>query len=527
MNSVLTDRLEQLRNSGTYLHLGGILHGIEKEGLRVDSSGSISLHPHPRQLGSSLTNSYITTDFSESLLELITPVLNDPAAAIHFLMTIHQYIYLHLDNEYIWASSMPCRIDDASSIPIAQFGTSNIGQMKYIYRVGLEHRYGKMMQSIAGIHYNFSLPGEFWKAYQVLGENQDSLSSFRSSSYFTMIRNFRRHSWLLLFLFGASPALSRSFMGDDTKNLETLRDDTLFLPYATSLRMSDLGYSNAAQSSINICFNQLKTYVKTLTDATHTSHPDYEKIGTVVDGTFRQLSTTILQIGNEYYSDIRPKRVPRSDESALQALKRSGVEYIEVRNTDVNPLLPAGIDLEQAIFLDTFLIGCLLMGDEFINQEECNIIADNQKKVTTRGREPQLRLSGLKGDIGLKEEGLHLIRQFDLVAKLLDELHHTDIYSQSVKAQLEKIEDPSLTPSAQVLQSLKASGLNYSEWVLEISKSHKETIANYPEDTTILEQLSKESKESLARQLTIEETDAVDFTTFLGKYRTGISENDD
>lgn len=527
MNSVLNDRLEQLRNSDAHLLLSGALHGIEKEGLRVDSSGSLSFTPHPRQLGSSLTNAYITTDFSESLLELITPVLTNPADAIHFLTTVHQYTYAQLDKELIWAASMPCRIDDVSEIPIAQFGSSNIGRMKHIYRVGLENRYGKMMQSIAGIHYNFSLPGEFWKSYQALLSNHDSLENFMSSSYFTMIRNFRRHSWLLLFLFGASPALSRSFLREDTRNLESLHDDTLFLPFATSLRMSDLGYSNTAQSSISVCFNHLKTYIKTLIEAMYTSDPNYEKIGTVVDGEYRQLSTTVLQIENEYYSDIRPKRVPRTEESALQALRRRGVEYVEVRNTDVNPLLPVGIDLEQAVFLDTFLITCLLMGDELITPTECKIIADNQTKVTTRGREPLLRLSRLSGEISLKKAGMQLIDQLEPVAELLDHVHHTDVYSQSVQAQHQKLEDPSRTPSAQILQLLKASGLNYNEWVLKISEHHKETIENYAEDEMILGQLSKESTESIIRQTKIEENDTVDFNTFLRKYRTRDVNNDE
>ncbi|MGI9537918.1 MAG: glutamate--cysteine ligase [Desulfocapsaceae bacterium] len=520
MNQILTDQLEKLHNSGTHLHLSGALHGIEKEGLRVDSQGNISLTPHPMELGSSLTNGYITTDFSESLLELITPALTSPAAALHFLEAIHQYTYSHLGEELIWASSMPCRIEDSSSIPIAQFGTSNIGQMKHIYRVGLMHRYGKMMQSIAGIHYNFSLPDDFWNGYQELLNNQDSMKSFVSSAYFSMIRNFRRHSWLLMFLFGASPALSRSFLGEETKNLEPLYDDTLFLPYATSLRMSDLGYSSTAQSSLKICFNQLKTYTKTLAEAMNTPHPSYEKIGVFVDGEYRQLSDTVLQIENEYYSDIRPKRVPDLEESALQALKRGGVQYIEIRSTDVNPLLPVGIDLEQAAFMDTFLIGCLLMGDEFISQEECRIIADNHKKVATRGREPQLLLSGLKGDVALKSEALQLINQFGLVAGLLDQLHKTDLYSRSIKAQLNKVEDPSLTPSAQVVQSLKTSDLNYNEWVLETSKKHKQTFINCPQDIKLQEQLSMESKDSVAKQSQIEASESVDFDTFMRMYRT-------
>lgn len=523
MNPVLTDRIERLRNSGTYVHLSEALHGIEKEGLRVAPSGGISLSPHPAKLGSALTNRYITTDFAESLLEFITPVSTDPGAALHFLETIHQFVYTHLDDELLWASSMPCRIDDVSMIPIARYGTSNIGRMKHVYRVGLEHRYGKMMQSIAGIHYNFSLPETFWEAYRELSEVKDSLQAFTSSSYFAMIRNFRRSSWLLLFLFGASPALSRTFLEGDTQGFDTLLDDTLYLPYATSLRMSDLGYSNTTQSSINICFNQLKTYTKTLTEAINTSHPDFEEIGVIVDGAYRQLSTTILQIENEYYSDIRPKRVPGSEESALQALKRAGVEYVEVRNTDVNPLLPLGMDLEQALFLDTFLIGCLLMGDDFITQTECGIIAANQRKVTTRGREPQLHLSGRNGEIGIEEAGSDLLRQFALVAELLDHTNHTDIYGKAVQAQFEKLQDPSLTPSARILQALEGSGMEYTDWVLDVSRGHRETLVLSPQDATIFKQLSNESRESVVEQLEIEENDTVDFETFLAKYRIGPS----
>ena len=183
------------------------MHGIEKEGLRVDRSGQLSQRPHPEGLGSALTSSNITTDFSESLVELITPVYADPETAIDFLKDLHSFTYCHLGDELLWAGSMPCRIPDPALIPIARYGSSNIGQMKYVYRLGLEYRYGKMMQSIAGIHYNFSLSEDFWRALQTSLENTDDLRRFRSASYFKMIRNFRRHSWLLLYLFGASPAL--------------------------------------------------------------------------------------------------------------------------------------------------------------------------------------------------------------------------------------------------------------------------------------------------------------------------------
>ncbi|MGB3212426.1 MAG: glutamate--cysteine ligase [Desulforhopalus sp.] len=525
MDSILEHQLKLLQNHGTHLLLRGVLHGIEKEGLRVDASGTLSLSPHPKQLGAPLTNSSITTDFSESLLELITPVFTNPAAALNFLKTVHQFTYSSMGEEFIWAASMPCRIPDPSLIPIAQYGESNMGQMKHVYRVGLAHRYGKMMQSIAGIHYNFSIPDEFWRAYQELEKNQETFESFRSSSYFRMIRNFRRHSWLLLYLFGASPAVSRSFLQEKRHNLQTLYTDTLYLPYATSLRMSGLGYSTTAQASLNICFNHLKTYIQSLTKAIHTPYPLYEEIGVKVDGRYRQLSTTILQIENEYYSDVRPKRVPRGEETPLQALKKRGVEYIEVRNTDINPLLPVGIDLHQAIFLDTFLISCLLMGDAFMTSGECKRINENLRNVTTRGREPGLDLLCLNGTIKLKEAGSQLIRQFELTAELLDQLHNTSMYSQAVKIQSEKLHTSSLTPSAQVFDALRTSGLEYTQWTLNMSKEHKETLQTSAQDDEVLKSLALQSKASVAELQEIEASDNMDFDEFLHLYRTGEPNN--
>ena len=526
MNSVLTERLDQLQACGGSSFLTSPMHGLEKEGLRVDNSGNIALTPHPSALGSSLTNGYITTDFSESLLELITPVITDPAEAIDYLTAVHQYIYSHLDEEIIWAASMPCRVDDPSIIPIARFGSSNLGQMKHIYRRGLAHRYGKMMQSIAGIHFNFSLPDTFFETYQKLLRNLDSYQDFKSAAYFAMIRNFRRYSWLLLYLFGASPALSRSFLRDDPKNLEKLGGDTLYLPYATSLRMSDIGYSNSAQSALGICFNQLNTYTKTLREATRTPHPDHEKIGVIREGEYQQLSNTILQIENEYYSDIRPKRVPRGEESALQALNRGGVEYVEVRNTDVNPLLPVGIDLEQALFLDVFLITCLIMDDQIVSREECKVVADNQMIVATRGREPNLMLSSPTGEIELKHAAHRLLEQFTLVAQMLDSTNRTTRYSNAVQQQVDKVDYPSLTPSAQILQSITSSGLDHHEWVLEMSKRHKATLNDLPRDREIFDRLDQESTASINKQREIEESDTIDFATFLRMYRTAPSDSD-
>jgi glutamate--cysteine ligase len=518
LESVLKKQLEQLISTGTYSFLKGALHGIEKEGLRVDYAGQLSRKAHPQGLGSPLTNSNITTDYSEALLELITPVFEAPEAAIRFLENLHRFTSSHLKEELIWPGSMPCHIPDAASIPIAQFGTSNVGQLKHIYRVGLEHRYGKMMQIIAGIHYNFSLPDNFWLRFQEQQGNTETLQSFRSSSYFKMIRNFRRHSWLLLYLFGASPALDDSFLKGKAHKLQTLHDHTLYLPYATSLRMSDLGYSNKVQSSLDICFNQLNTYVDSLDRAIHTYYPPYGKTGVKVDGNYRQLNNNILQIENEYYSDIRPKRVVQSGEKPIHALRKSGVQYIEVRSIDINPFLMVGIDTQQALFIDTFLISCLLMSEEDISPNECKMVRDNQQKVTTRGREPGLLLATPKGEATLTEAGNALFSQIHMTGELLDQVHKTKAYSKSVDDQMRKLENPSLTPSAQVLTALQKTDLNYSQWMLLKCGEHQETFSHSSSNTRVLKDLAQRAKASLEEQQKIEAGDTLDFDQFLAKY---------
>jgi len=324
-------------------HWNGFRKGLEKEGLRVDADGFIAQTPHPEALGSALTNPAITTDYSEALLELVTPVCESTEELLGALDGIHSYVHQHLGDEVLWPLSMPCRLDGDASIPIAHYGTSNIGTLKTVYRRGLAERYGRMMQSIAGTHYNFSMPDSFWENWQKQLGDTGPLSEFRTQQYFWLIRNFRRRSWLLMYLFGASPALDKSFVEGRRHRLDTLDNQTLYEPYATSLRMSDLGYNNQAQSSLDICFNRLETYTQTLDHAIHTSWPPYREIGLFRDGDRIQINDSVLQIENEYYSAIRPKRTTQSGEKPLHALQSRGVEYVEVRCLDLDPFAPQGL----------------------------------------------------------------------------------------------------------------------------------------------------------------------------------------
>jgi glutamate--cysteine ligase len=521
LSAAFEQKLEWLSNQGHAPLLKGILHGIEKEGLRVDLQGQLAETDHPVALGSALTHSHITTDYSEALLEFITPVFKQSGEALDFLTDLHHFTYTKLNGELIWSASMPCHLPDESAIPVARFGSSNVGTLKSVYREGLNYRYGKMMQTIAGIHYNFSLPEALWPEYQKFCNNNDRLQDFRSAAYFTLIRNFRRYSWLLLYLFGASPVLSASFMAGKQHDLEELDKDTLYLPYATSLRMSDLGYSNKAQASLNICFNHLATYAESLHQAINTPYGAYEEIGVKVNGSYRQLNTNILQIENEYYSDIRPKRVTHSGEKPLHALKERGVEYIEVRNTDINPMLPLGIDQTQSDFIDLFLITCLLADDSEISDCECERINDNHDLVVTRGREPGLKLQRKDDEIELIQWGYELLEKIQLTANMMDTVDGSTRYSDSITAQRAKLDNPALTPSAQVLAALQQNGISYEQFVLQQSAKHRDTLLGHQLSEQGSQYLAQQAVESVQEQTEIEASDTQDFDQYLAEYLAG------
>jgi len=511
-------KLEKLQATGQDNLLTELMHGIEKEGLRVTPKGKLSQSDHPQGLGSALTNGVITTDYSEALLEFITPVYKNSLDAINYLTDLHRYTYRHLGEEVIWNTSMPCYLASADDIRIGEYGTSNSGKMKHIYRVGLANRYGKLMQSIAGIHYNFSLSDELWSTLQNMENDPRSLKDYRSDGYFSLIRNFRRQSWLLLYLFGASPALSDSFMKDKEHHLQTLNGHTLYLPYATSLRMGDFGYSNKAQESLNVCFNYLDSYANSLKQAIKTPFPAYSEMGVKVAGEYKQLNDNVLQIENEYYSDIRPKRVANSGEKPVDALIDRGVEYIEVRNTDINPLLPVGIDNSQAQFMDAFLLTCLLQENTEIDADECKCISHNNNLVVNRGREPGLKLSGADGDMPLPELANSILDQVSKVAKALDRVKGGTSFSDSVKAQREKVANSELTPSAIILASLRESGLQFTDWALHVSKQHREDLLSSEIDEKTSEALDEKVRLSVLQQHEMESFDSLDFDQFIDQY---------
>jgi len=521
----LTRRLALLADEKHRAVLGGGLRGIERETLRVDAAGQLARTRHPAALGSALTHPQITTDYAETLLEFITPAQADIATTIASLDSIHRYAYSKLGDELLWSQSMPCALPAEEDIEIAWYGTSNLGTLKHVYRRGLALRYGKAMQCIAGIHYNYSLDERLWR---VLAEDQAaqqpaakrlSAKAYQSEAYLATIRNFRRYSWLLMYLFGASPALSAGFLRGRPHQLEQLSEDTLYLPYATSLRMSDLGYQNDAQSGLRPHENCLDSYVAALTRAVNQPYQPYAELGTKRDGEWIQLSTNVLQIENEYYATIRPKRVIQTGERPIQALCARGVQYIEVRCMDVDPFEPVGISVAAGRLLDAFLLFCALEDSPAITPEEGARHTANFARTVKEGRRPGLLLEHDNGPVSLKQWGEELLERIRPAAELLDSLRGDTAHADTLHAQAAKLADPSLTPSAQVLVALREHGNSFAAFGLAQSERHAAYFRSTAPAAAEVATLDAMAVTSLAEQAAMEAAPHIDFDDYVAAYR--------
>ena len=526
MSSHLDQKLAALSNPDKYALLTKIQRGIEKESLRITPDGKLAQTPHPTALGAALTHGSITTDYSEALLEFITPVNPSIEGSLARLEDIHSYVYQQLDDEILWATSMPCVVSGDDSIPVAQYGSSNVARMKTVYRYGLGNRYGRMMQAIAGIHYNFSMPDEYWHAAWEYSGSEGELQHFITGRYLGLIRNFQRFSWLLIYLYGASPAVCSSFLrGRDDHGLIPFDEKgrSLYLPYGTALRMGGLGYNSDAQKSLNVCYNSLDNYVDALSQGIMQPHPEYSKFKSGENGEYEQLNDSLIQIENEFYSPIRPKRVAQTGETPISALRRGGIEYIEVRCVDVSPFSPVGLDAEQVRFMDTFLLYCLLEDSPPCDEAEQTLQAANMAAVVSRGREPGLMLQTIDGESSLVDQADSLLTHMDGVASVLDLAHGDSKYQQALTQQVQKVGDPELTPSARVLREMKEQDLPFFRLSMSYSLRWGDHFRSRELSPEVEQAFQAETKSSLRAQTELEAAEDISFATYLenfyGQYR--------
>jgi glutamate--cysteine ligase len=519
-HALLDSRLAWLGDRArTHLIRNG-LRGVEKECLRVDARGRLSRERHPPALGAALTHPYITTDYSEALLEFVTPPFATHWELLQFLCDVHAFVNQNIGSERLWPQSMPCVVRPDEDVPIADYGRSNIGRLKTIYRRGLGHRYGRAMQAIAGVHFNFSLPTSFWPTYQEYCRDSRSETAFRSDHYLRLARNYRRHAWMLIYLFGASPAVCKSFPLRPGHDLDSFDSSTWYRRYGTSLRMSDIGYRNKSQAGLKISLNSLEEYVDGLASAVSTPQPDYEQIGVKVDGEYRQLNANVLQIENEYYTAVRPKPVPKSAPRVVSALRSGGIHYVEVRTLDLSVADPVGVNQTQLRFVEALLIYCLLADSPPIDARELAEIDARELLVAREGRRPNIELPANERLVPLAHHGSAIIREIAGVAALLDEA--ASDYTNALEAQRPVLEDATQTPSARMLAEMTERGQGFLEYTLGVASSHHayfESLAESRGRLAALEALASRSSDE-AREL--ERLDTLDFDEYLAAFNAGI-----
>ena len=509
------DAVQQFFGGGQAQVLRGITRGYERECLRVDAAGRLATTAHPRSLGSKLTHPWITTDYSEALLEFITPPSTDPAFPLRFLRDIHRFVAPQLQGEVMWASSMPCVLGQDSEIPIADYGSSNAARFKYVYREGLSLRYGRKMQAIAGAHYNWSLPSDFWLALQDCCPAQGRADDYVSERYFGLIRNFLRYGWLVPYLFGASPALDESFLQGQASNLPVLVPGTRYEPYATSLRMSDLGYHNRAQANLVVSVNSLPEYTQALEAAIRTPDPFYAEIGVREGAHWKQLSANLLQTESEFYAAIRPKRT--GAERPAKALQTRGVEYVEMRLFDLNPFTEIGIAPEQASFADVLLLMCLFRDSPPITSREQAENDENKRRIVNHGRQPDLRLLAHNREQPFRPLAHELFDDMQPFAEMLDAAYGGARYATAMRDLRQRIDQPDRTPSARVLEGLRTHG-GFASYTLELSQQHQRQLQAQPLDEVANAKFLASVLTSLQDQQQLEAQEQGSFEDYVTRY---------
>lgn len=500
--------------------LKGIFRGIERETLRIQKNGNFSESRHPLIIGSPLTHQWITTDFAENLLEFITPTSNSIDYLLSFLKDLHSFVALKIRNERMWPFSMPYCYNEETNIKIAQYGTSNIGQKKTTYRTGLKNRYGELVNTISGVHYNFSLPLKFWKNWKEIKEIKEKthFQDYVSSGYLNLIRNYYRFGWIIPYLFGSSPAISSHFLKNNHKKytFKKNQDSIFYLPWSTSLRISDIGYTNTKIIDLNILFNDLNSYIQSLKKAMETPLEKFINIGIKdVKGNFKQLNTNILQMENELYTQIRPKRKTKNGESLIEALEKRGIEYVEIRSLDINPFSSIGISKNQILLLDVFLIWCALIDAPNMHKKDFLLTTKNWEKIIFEGRKPNqtIYINNKKEKKTLIEISQIIFKDLNQIASILDENENNSLYETACKKIMLFFKNPELTYSAKFLKNLINTDIKKTG--LDLANKYHQKFINRSYSNNHIKFLEKEALLSHEKQKKIEEEDILSFEEYI------------
>ena len=424
-NDSLKSRLNELKDNGFFKDLV-IKRGIEKEFFRVNSEGFISKKAHPKSLGSALKNKYITTDFAEAQVELVTPTFENIDDLYEFLHSLHVFVAQNIDkDEMLWPFSMPPKIKDESEINLGYYHQSGIGLLKHVYRRGLKVRYGATMQCVSGMHYNFSIKQNSFLALINSSDQKDI-----NEIYLGLIRNFKRYYWYVLAEFGQTNVVDKSFVNNRDHNLKSLNEDDMYLENATSLRMSEIGYQSKAQKGLDIKYNSLSSFLEKIKSAITVPYEEFKNKNLLdSNGEYHQISDGVIQIENEYYDSIRPKRSASNDMRPYELLKNFGIEYLEIRGVDISPTDITGMSKHHIRFLDLILMYCLVSPSPKITDDEKRIIDSNDSISIYNGRnnKANIVMDGHEVNIILAKEKI-----LDNLRSIADVMNESDLFHQAI-----------------------------------------------------------------------------------------------
>lgn len=489
--------------------------GIERETLRTTANAELAATRHPEALGHVYTHPNITIDYGEALLEFVTDPHQNPQSAYQQLLHLHQFSAQHIGDERLWAPSMPCRLpENPEHIDIGYFGESNGGKLRRLYRTGLAYRYGRPMQMIAGVHFNYSPPPALWQALAD-SEGTALTDDWKNARHMAMLRNIQRHGWLICHLFGASPAVDESFQPAQNV-LDRLHRRSLYWRNATTLRMSQLGYQNKVDFSVS--FNCLDEYIRDLAAAVLTPAPKYEYFGLKDPaGNYRQISTHILQIANEYYSAARPKQPLKKGELPIIALHNRGIAYVELRLLDSNPYDPAGISLAQIRFLECFMLWCLLNPAAPFDTADYNEANHNRLRSACCGLSADFHLFRQRRKTAARDWADEILQSLLAIAANLDKAAGGDDYQSAMQAQIDANRGLAPRLPEQVQQDLATQ--EFLDWGAALQNRHQNALSA-PIPANIAAQLRRQSAQSLQDFAAIEAQAArqIGFDDYLAHY---------
>lgn len=435
----MLQNLKELFN-GKELLKGNI--GIEREGLRVNENGTLSKENHPSVFGDKLKNPYITTDFSESQVELITPTFKSSEDTYNFLNNLYDISVLEIKDEYLWPQSMPCIIpEDESIIKIASFNDSIEGIESRVYREKLVKKYGRKKQLISGIHYNFSFDEDIIKKLFKNSNTNEDYKTFKDNLYLKVTRNYLRYSWLIIYLLGSSSLVHESYIEKDN-DLEKISKDSFSNVGAVSYRNGEGGYKNNIEL-----------------------FPDYYSVKGYVDSINKWVDKKYIQSHKELYSSVRLKAKDKKD--LLNSLLKDGIYYLEYRNIDINPFDKCGISLKDLTFLQLFNLFLLIKeeSDYKLWQEEALF---NQRVISKYGNNDiNLKLDG--EEISKEKWALEILKEIEIINNEL-KLGKDEIISYEVS----KVKDYKLTYSYKIIEKVKEEG--YVNAHINLAKKYKEEV---------------------------------------------------